>query len=775
MGLGLVIVLETSSSKTTVKGLTTSKTYSIGDQTIASSSSLSVNDYNSEISSYTPINPPPLLTEEDTGNPLISTLKDPEFWKSLVIGQIDPPRVIAFTKWIIKGINNLNENFKTKFSTSRMVVDRINRNALQTFIHRLGMRPVTQALTKAVMSTGKTMVNAVEIAFSPSAWFAFEVVSGTLDQMLGAYTDVQDKDYFEKMRDYFLRYTQDHIIQKGEKWPIPAGPYEIEQKDFDDLLLMARNEYENIYKTNSAIRDELFRNYDRIYNQRGLTDEQQLTLVSEYQDSLLLTTALEKIAQKYNGKVINMHDRLWITFRSKQDTDAYQNSEMEEYYFPMWVDDQGGYAYRAPSIIKTFCESLGYNTVINKLEYLCRVGDGYCESNGTDPDGASGFCRLPRGQQVAEDILGTTVVRGLKQVFDPDQYGECPDGSHSISDYTCQSDSGLLKSYFRGVVPKEVGPCPSGTTNNGAGMCVSCNNPRLPYLKNGICYKDGGAWPGYTVLPTDYSCPPDGYPDFTRQSGLFCYHRDTQLNPGIQGYQTVNITVPVKYSCPSNTRTCPVGLVDSAACYPITSPPDGAYCCISGGPRTFECLGNPQVEKPKVTSCPTGYEKTLPTDLLCQATAHKTKKTCPSDLVLDRLGDTCVGSEPATSIPKPLRCPTSHPADIGNGSCYAPCRTGLVEQRDNPIMCVDENHRGTFTKPRRAQYAQPDRERSPFGKMEADYKNCTNDTCRAKAATYMTFAIFPLITGNGLGDLVNLAYDTDVYLTSRPADEDDQT
>lgn len=60
---------------------------------------------------------------------------------------------------------------------------------------------------------------------------------------------------------------------------------------------------------------------------------------------------------------------------------------------------------------------------------ICIIDEGYCKSKGADWKFDSKIqqydCNVNIGQDIGEFILGTTITRGLKQVFDPQQYESC--------------------------------------------------------------------------------------------------------------------------------------------------------------------------------------------------------------------------------------------------------------------------------------------------------------------------------------------------------------
>jgi hypothetical protein len=75
------------------------------------------------------------------------------------------------------------------------------------------------------------------------------------------------------------------------------------------------------------------------------------------------------------------------------------------------------------------------NLDYNYDNQLCKITKEYCRMKGMEPkDTVDGIdCEISDGQNVAELIFGTTVTRGLIQVFDPKQYEPCKKGEFDFA------------------------------------------------------------------------------------------------------------------------------------------------------------------------------------------------------------------------------------------------------------------------------------------------------------------------------------------------------
>ena len=89
--------------------------------------------------------------------------------------------------------------------------------------------------------------------------------------------------------------------------------------------------------------------------------------------------------------------------------------------------------------LKGICNSNGlpYNVDTG----ICEITPELCREKGGDPkmgsDGHLEDCEIPLGQEIAEAIFGTTIVRGFKQIFDMDQYKPC-DADQIENEYLCR-------------------------------------------------------------------------------------------------------------------------------------------------------------------------------------------------------------------------------------------------------------------------------------------------------------------------------------------------
>jgi hypothetical protein len=139
---------------------------------------------------------------------------------------------------------------------------------------------------------------------------------------------------------------------------------------------------------------------------------------------------------------------------------------------------------------------------------ICDITKEYCAKKGAEwrkDDSINDYdCNIPTEQAVLEAVFGTTVVRGVKQIADPDQYKECEYNSGEV-DY---GDPKLIALLMSGTPMGLVGAAADlafGLTPKGKGyFCKSKKCPKKGRLrsKTGKCVDlpngktDNGTQPG---------------------------------------------------------------------------------------------------------------------------------------------------------------------------------------------------------------------------------------------------------------------------------------
>jgi hypothetical protein len=147
------------------------------------------------------------------------------------------------------------------------------------------------------------------------------------------------------------------------------------------------------------------------------------------------------------------HSCSWATKESCESSYSWPPEEGDKY--AEWKTEAGG-----PGQPACLTASFGVRGIChtNDLPYdsdrgICVIDEKYCLTKSAtwqyDSEIGENDCKIPNGQLFASAIFGTTIVSGLNQLFNPDQYSKCPDGA---------IDDG----YFCRVVN-----CPDGTGASG--------------------------------------------------------------------------------------------------------------------------------------------------------------------------------------------------------------------------------------------------------------------------------------------------------------------
>ena len=106
------------------------------------------------------------------------------------------------------------------------------------------------------------------------------------------------------------------------------------------------------------------------------------------------------------------------------------------------IDDYHGKKTEAcvvsPYSLRQACDEKGHEYGINST-HNCILTESYCKSKGTHWDPNKKDCVVPEGQDIAETLFGTVVVRSFAGVFDEDQYERCKDGEIDLGFYSCAS------------------------------------------------------------------------------------------------------------------------------------------------------------------------------------------------------------------------------------------------------------------------------------------------------------------------------------------------
>jgi len=652
-----------------------------------------------------------------------------------------------FIKSTSKFMTSVGEKLGLKSAKSMFI--NINRAGIQV-TEKLGL-----GIGEKVVKTGAVAAKTGAAAGRTWAQFGMNMVGGPVGLALlavqilsmgldlanvGNYNDITYLDVWRQLKSKITTTIENKITENGGKVPeslimspinnFPSGidisgnplPETIDyiekfKASTSDKTIVLR-EPSNKYEITRVISIEYIINYITLMlksiDTSNLTEIDfeniKTRLIKEATDYLISDKGSDYIYQKLcnhfpNSKMIEINGEKYCTYKDKQSCDAsYDWAKLKECLatdnkdcnqtYVQWVTDASNNSYckYTSFIMKSACEDKGIPYDYDKE--ICRITPEYCQGKAvdytTESDGL-GNCKIGVGQKLAEIIFGTTITRGLIQVFDPGQYESCPEGWYDGANLPQE----LKIAMGLGVMlPPPLNTIPILYQTMGNKMCVS-KYACLDGLENdgGLCYppckagfKSDGAtqcykqYPGTngslidiymgseTKAPTVMdTCPPGQ--NKAAPGGLICY-RDCRpgYSPNATGETCVE-NCPPGYNL-NGTMTCGLKVHSVIGSIPQVSG-GGCNTYIDHGDRDMYGNGKLKTDCTPISSnCPSGQQSLLG---LCY--------NCPSGTSPQSPGF-CSQGGPLTIQTK------TYPREIGDGigcgsnkqkvnaMCYDKCSTG---------------------------------------------------------------------------------------------------
>jgi hypothetical protein len=431
---------------------------------------------------------------------------------------------------------------------------------------KLGEKTAVRAVEGAAKIGAKM---ATEAAMGPVGWvlLAFDIFSMGLDMGdPGAYNNVTYLSDYKKVRDKANDTFNNQIIKAGGKTPIivsplnklPEGPISRNINDIGngipqsigDIVLFIENEYCLTYAT-GILSNLNFLTLSFTEQQNAI--QKIISDAATYFDTDTGKEYLNKRMCSIVGGVMTPDGQCTYKDRASCDTSYDWNkiktaminkTEISDNY----VEYRDGKCILVNPVLRSSCEDNG--VAYNYDKQLCTITDNYCRSKGLTPintaDGTD--CKLEVGQGIAEMIFGTTIVRGLIQVFDPEQYESCNGDEHDGNNVPKELRDLLYSSIvlppplnIPGILFATLGnkvcvkskgcqdgteesaglcytPCSSGYTSDKMTMCYkNCNNGDVTV---GVLCREA-CRPGYTdIAGVCWASCPAG----TTDDGALCRH-----------------------------------------------------------------------------------------------------------------------------------------------------------------------------------------------------------------------------------------------------------
>jgi hypothetical protein len=456
---------------------------------------------------------------------------------------------------------------------------------------------------------------ATEASMGPVGWalMAFDALSLALDvACCGGYCEVADTKTWEKQRDTFQGQV-DALVKDANtgadgqpdpdpvRYPIITGPFDtldsaaLQQRVVDKVKAAMADANNSIVKATidklkAAITAGTVKTESDI--EKFMDDNLDLDSLFFEATKNLCTDLLGKAVIE-NGKFAGCSwpdqakceaSFTWGDGKFNKDTSIYSswNAKQQECNKDPVAQN-----------MRIVCDGAGFP--FNKDKKICDLSKDYCLKKGLKWDGTN--CKLEKGQELAEMMFGTTVVRGLNSLYSADQYEPCPSGSRPAAEMAA------LAGAAAGIT---LGGAAMAATYIGQTMCSSDKCPDGQSKVSGLCYD--ACKPGFDEVA--------GYADFINQKGPIKTQGMCYKCP--DGYKKSSSGMCRREACDANLERGTGGGI--GLCYPKCTDKFGAEYTDSNGMTL--CL----------KKCPAGMD-TLP--LTCQRqpqtkTSASAQKSCPA-------------------------------------------------------------------------------------------------------------------------------------------------
>jgi hypothetical protein len=421
------------------------------------------------------------------GDTVVDLSKNPIFWAAVLANPVTvrvlTSSIKALTKKVApKFFNRVAVSLVGKMTaklTAKITTTVVGKSA--ALAAKLGI-----SLAKAA-----TIVGAVLVVFD---LFTIALDIGDAAGTGGpGYVRMGSNKVYLGMRDESLKKLKEDLEKKGSPYPLYLS--DVDNVSVADVNAIAASIISDIFDADRVPIHPLAENMfttvknDIVSGKLTLADTEDESVMEKY-DGLVDEKSVEVeilrvICEKYAGKIVNGQ----CSYTSKEQCEKWPVKDDENY--GEWKDDACVLA--DPSLRKT-CED-------NKIEYdvntgSCKVDVDYCLRKGAD--WKDNDCYVSPGQEFGEFILGTTVTRGLRQIFDPKMYESCKDGEvddgYFCRKLTCPDDKPeefagscypRCNSGYQGAGPLCWESCPEGYVDDAA----FCRKPINTVIKSSYMAK----------------------------------------------------------------------------------------------------------------------------------------------------------------------------------------------------------------------------------------------------------------------------------------------
>lgn len=303
--------------------------------------------------------------------------------------------------------------------SGRRTINKISEKSAEKMAQRLSVKAIEKGTERAAVRAAAQLGSKAATAASTgpaagavmAAEMVFGYVSGIMDGLnLGGFQNMKTQEAFGEMR----KNIDNDFNKLTNGTPIVYGPF-----------------------------DTMFENdlYDKVVD-KIIELAMKDTNITENSFDSYIDRALESICTSKGGF---MTPDKKCSFTKTNCLANWPLNVGDTYY-----EFKDGVCQIQPGLMREFCEKIGLGVYYDLETRGCKLTDEYCSRYGASGVGGNGDCTITDGQAFAEAVFGTTVVRGLANVFDPDNYMPCtgdwkpfpsipgiPRGSNMMENYFC--------------------------------------------------------------------------------------------------------------------------------------------------------------------------------------------------------------------------------------------------------------------------------------------------------------------------------------------------
>lgn len=419
--------------------------------------------------------------------PRLTKLKKNDSWcatrdKTLAIDQDAPQHeVIKFLDANKVQIAGIGITSAVNFVLGKEAVKGAMKNFSTAATAKIGFRTQTKALLKNFKGAPKNLANMLKMAkglgklsvkagfktagnfmksamkLRPGPMVAFQALTMILDMAdVGGYGKMQTKKGYYDMKSGIDKDRKKMIFEEVRKvyqeqgipfseddfqWPMILDPLsEMPSSKLDDMI----SERVRTLLSNPLDPKVLpfFKKLSKDLDSGALkpTDSGNINKMSKYLDSINFDAVEKEVFKElcisHNGVVYDDGAKCSLNEAKCNHNNGQPINENDVY-----KEFRNGKCVIADDTMFNMCKEA--KLPYDKKTGICKITENYCKSKGAEwryNDKIKEYdCIVPLEQQALEFILGTTITRGMKQIFDPDQYESCGYDGPIITSRGCVS------------------------------------------------------------------------------------------------------------------------------------------------------------------------------------------------------------------------------------------------------------------------------------------------------------------------------------------------